>query len=128
MAKEVGKSESRSFFKQAEEFLELAKNGFERGFYNPAGFNAIQAIINANDAICVHLLGRRASTDHREAVRLHTDLIQVINDASQKRRLAGALEIRSEVGYLGKPVSKAVAEKLLKDAILFITWVQKQLH
>ena len=128
MVKEVGKSESQSYLKQAEEFLELAKRGFECGFYNPAGFNAIQAIINANDAICVHHLGRRASTDHREAVRLHTDLIRVLNDSSQKRRLAGALEQRSEVGYLGKPVSKAVAEKLLKDAIIFITWVQKQLH
>ncbi|MCX6664557.1 MAG: HEPN domain-containing protein [Euryarchaeota archaeon] len=92
MVKEVGKSESRSYLKQAEEFLELAKTGFERGFYNPAGFNAIQTIINANDAICVHYLERRASTDHREAVRLHTDLIRVLNDASQKRRLAGALE------------------------------------
>jgi len=125
MVKEVRKSESSSFIKQAEEFLELAKKGFERGFYNPAGFNAIQAIINANDAICVHHLGRRASTDHREAVRIHTDLIRILNDASQKRRLAGALEQRSEIGYLGKPVSKAAAEKLLKDAIIFIEWVKE---
>ena len=127
MAKEIRKSESGSYIKQAEEFLELAKRGFERELYNASGFNAIQAIINANDAICIYLLGRRASTDHREAVKLHTDLIRVINDASQKRRLSGALEQRAEAGYLGKVVSKNAAEKLIKDAITFIEWVKKYL-
>ena len=127
MAKEVRKSESGSYIKQAEEFLELAKRGFEREFYNASGFNAIQAIINANDAICIYLLGRRASTDHREAVKLHTDLIRIIGDASQKRRLSGALEQRAEVGYLGKAFSKNVAEKLLRDAIIFIEWTKKYL-
>ncbi len=128
MVKEVRKSESSSYLKQAEEFLELAKGGFERGFYNAAGFNAIQAIINANDAVCIYFLGRRASTDHREAVKLHTDIIRIMNDASQRRRLSGALEQRSEVGYLGKPISKSIAEKLLKDAILFIEWVKKYIR
>jgi len=127
VVKEVKKSESSSYLRQAEEFLELAKKGFEQMFYNPAGFNAIQAIINANDAICIRHLGRRASTDHREAVRIHTDLIRVLNDASQKRRLANALEQRSEVGYLGKPISKSAAEQLLKDTIVFIAWVKKYL-
>ena len=127
MVKEVRKSESSSYLKQAEEFLEVAKKGFERDFYNAAGFNAIQAIINANDAVCIHFLGQRASMDHREAVKLHTDLIRILNDPSQKRRLSGALEQRSEVGYLGKPISKNNAEKLLKDAIIFIEWTKNLL-
>ena len=127
MVKEVGKTESKSYIKQAEEFLELAKKGFENDFYNAAGFNAIQAIINANDAICINILGRRASTDHREAVKLHTDVVRALNDSSQKRRLSGALEQRSEVGYLGKTISKNVAEKLLKDAIIFIEWAKKHI-
>ena len=127
MAKKVSKFGSSSYIKQAEEFLELAKKGFEREFYNASGFNAIQAIINANDAICIHLLGRRASTDHREAIKLHTDLTRITNDASQKQRLNNALEKRSEVGYLGKITSKKVAEKLLKDAIVFIEWTKRQL-
>lgn len=128
MVKEVNKSESSSYIKQAEEFLELTKKGFERGFYNAAGFNAIQAIINANDAICISLLGRRASTDHREAIKLHTDLARIINDASQKRRLSNAMEKRAEMGYLGKTVSKKVSEKLLKDAIIFIEWTKRHLQ
>ena len=128
MVKEVRKSESSSHLQQAEEFLEIAKKGFERNFYNASGFNAIQAIINANDAICIHLLGRRASTDHREAIKLHTDLTRTINDASQKRRLSMALEKRSEVGYLGKPISKKIAENLLKDAIIFIEWTKRNIQ
>ena len=125
MVKEVRKSESSSYVRQAEEFLEVAKKGFERDFYNAAGFNAIQAIINTNDAVCIYFLGQRASTDHREAVKLHTDLIRILGDPSQKRRLSGALEQRSKVGYLGKPISKSSAEKLLKDAIIFIEWAKK---
>lgn len=128
MVKEVSKSESRLYLKQAEEFLELAKKGFERKLFNASGFNAIQAVINANDAICIQILGRRASTDHREAIKLHMDLITIINDASQKRRLRNALEKRAEVGYLGKAVSKKVAEKLLKDAIIFIEWAKHHLQ
>ena len=127
MAREVKKSESSSYLMLADEFLELSKNGFEKKFYNASGFNAIQAIINANDALCIHLLGRRASTDHREAIKLHTDLTRITNDASQKQRLNNALEKRSEVGYLGKITSKKVAEKLLKDAIVFIEWTKRQL-
>jgi len=127
MVKEVEKTESGSYIKQAEEFLDLAKKGFESKYYNAAGFNAIQAIINANDAICIFILGRRASADHREAVKLHTDVIRIINDATQKRRLSGALEQRSETGYLGKSISKYTAEKLIKDAIVFLEWVKKHL-
>lgn len=125
MVKKVTKSMSSFFIKQAEEFLELSKKGFERKLYNASGFNAIQAIINANDAICIHLLGRRASIDHREAIKIHTDLVRIINDASQKRRLSNALEKRAEIGYLGKTTSKKVAEQLLKDAIIFIEWAEK---
>ena len=128
MVKEVNKSKSSSYIKQAEEFLELAKKGFERGFYNASGFNAIQAIINANDAMCIHLLGRRASTGHREAIKIHTDVTRVINDASQKRRLSNALEKRAEIGYLGKIASKKVTEKLLKDAIIFMEWTKRHLQ
>lgn len=127
MVKKVTKSTSSSYIKQAEEFLELAKKGFERNLYNASGFNAIQAIINANDAVCVHLLSRRASTDHREAIKIHMDLVRTINDASQKRRLSNALEKRAEIGYLGKTTSKKVAEQLLKDAIVFIEWSKKLL-
>lgn len=127
MAKEISKSESRSYLKQAEEFLEIAKKGFEKDFYNATGFNAIQAIINANDSLCIHYLGRRASMDHREAIKIHIDIVRIINDASQKQRLSRALEQRSAVGYLGKPLSKNNAEKLLKDAIIFIEWVKNNL-
>lgn len=127
MVKEIRKSESSAYIEQAEEFLEIAKKGFEKGFYNAAGFNAIQAVINANDAICIRILGRRATTGHREAVKLHADLIRTINDSSQRRRLSKALEKRSEAGYLGKPISKDVAERLLKDAVVFIEWVKKYL-
>jgi len=128
MAREVKKSESSSYLMLADEFLELSKNGFEKKFYNASGFNAIQATINANDALCIYFLKRRASADHREAIKLHVDVVRTINDSSQRQRISYVLEKRSEVGYLGKPISESTAEKLLKDAIIFIEWTKKYIR
>ena len=58
----------------------------------------------------------------------YADLTRVINDASQKRRLSDALEKRAEIGYLGKTKSKKAAEKILKDAIVFIEWSKRRLQ
>ena len=98
---------------------------FENKLYNASGFNSIQATINANDAICIYFLERISSSDHREAIRLHVDVVNIINDSSQRRRISYVLEKRAEVGYLGKPISRNTAEKLLKDAIIFTEWVKK---
>ena len=125
--KEIHKSESKWYLQQAEEFLESAKNSFTQDLLNASGFNAIQSMINANDALCIQILGRRASTDHREAIKLHIDVINSIHDASMKKRFMRALELRSEVGYLGKPISKNTAEKLLKNAIVFNEWVKTKI-
>ncbi len=125
MVKEIRKEEADSYLKKAEEFLEEAKESFLKNRFNVAGFNAIQTVINANDALTITILGKRASMDHREALRIHTDAVRVINDSSCRRILKDSLDSRTEVGYSGRMISKASAESLLRDAVRFLGWVKR---
>jgi HEPN domain-containing protein len=128
MVREVSKREASGYLKQADEFLASAQENLVKGRFNAAGFNAIQAIVNANDALTIYFLERRASKDHREAVKLHVDVVKIINDSSCRSIIKNALDARSAVGYLGKPTSKKEAEKLVRPAIKFIEWVRRHIE
>jgi HEPN domain-containing protein len=125
MARQVKKHEARAYLKQAEEFLSSARDNLTNRRFNAAGFNAIQSIINANDALTIYFLERRASADHKEAIRLHIDVVRVISDSAQRETIKRALDMRSEAGYLGKPILEKKAAKLIKNAVSFIGWVKK---
>ena len=127
MARTVKREASAGFLRQAKEFLESARRNFEERRYNAAGFDAVQSLINGNDAVTAHLLGTVASMDHREAVRLHMDVVRILGDSSQKDPLKRDLEQRSVFGYLGVSASRAQAERVLRDAARFMAWVQRTL-
>lgn len=115
------------YLRQAEEFLEAARRSFGERAYNAAGFLAIQSMINANDALTAHFLGTVASLDHREAVRMHVEVVRLLGDASQKDVLKRDLDQRSTFGYLGVSASRAQAERVLRDAARFLAWVRRSL-
>lgn len=125
MVKEIGKEEAKSYLSKAEEFLEEAKDALLKARFNVSGLNATQAIINANDALTVAIIGKRASRDHREAIRMHIEVIGLVNDSSGKKILKNALDSRTEVGYSGRMISKVTAESLLRNSIKFLEWVKK---
>lgn len=125
MVKEVNKKEVLNYLKQAEEFLDSARDNLNAGRFNASGFNATQSIINANDALTIYFLGRRASKDHREAVKLHVDVVREINDSSCRNIIKKALDMRSTVGYLGTSTSSKNAENLVRQASKFIEWVKR---
>ena len=70
MARTVRREAAAGFVRQAEEFLESARRNFEERRYNAAGFDAVQSLINANDALTAHFLGAVPSLDHREAMKI----------------------------------------------------------
>ncbi len=125
MVREVKSDDAFNYVKKAEEFLGSAQDNFIKGRFNAAGFDATQAIINANDALTIFFLGKRASSDHREAVKLHLDVIRTISDNAGRTALKNALDMRSAAGYLGDTIGKADAENLIKSAIRFIEWVRR---
>lgn len=124
MVKEEEREEALKYLNKAEEFLSIAKLAFQQSKFNAAAFDAIQAIINANDALTIFILGKRASMDHKEAIDMHVETIRKIQDNSMRMVLHGALSSRSEIGYSGKIVKKEEAEKFLRNAIRFIEWVK----
>ena len=125
MVKDIKRREAMKYLAQAEEFLASARQSLESDRYNAAGFNAVQAMINANDALTIFHLEQRASTDHREGIKLHADVAKIINDGSQRERLKEALQLRSDAGYMGTPISKNDAERVLRHATQFIAWTRK---
>lgn len=127
MARTVKRETSGAFLRQAAEFLESARVNLAAARPNAAGFDAIQAFISANDALTAHFLGLCASMDHREAVRLHVDVVRILGDSSQRDALKRSLDQRSEFGYLGKPVSKVQAERVVKASARFYEWVRRAL-
>ncbi len=125
MARTVRRGAATAFLRQSEEFLESARRNFEEKRYNAAGFDAVQSLINANDALTAHFLGAVASLDHREPVRLHADVVRLLGDASQREALKRDLDQRSLFGYLGTSASRAQAERVLRDAARFLEWVRR---
>lgn len=124
MVKEEKREEALKYLNKAEEFLSIAKIAFQQSKFNVAAFDAIQAIINANDALTIFILGKRASMDHKEAIDMHIETIRKIQDSSMRAVLHGALSSRSEIGYSGKIVKKEEAEKFLRNAAHFVEWVK----
>lgn len=127
MARTVRREASAAYLRQSEEFLVSATANLEGKRYNAAGFDAVQCLINANDALTARFLGAVASLDHREAVRLHADVVRVLGDASQREILKRDLDERSAFGYLGVSASRAQAERVLRDAARFLAWVRRSL-
>ena len=125
MARTVRREAATGFLAQAEEFLASARGNFEERRYNAAGFDAVQSLINANHALTAHVLGAVASLDHREAVRLHADVVRILGDASQREALKRDLDERSSFGYVGTTASRAQAERVLRDAARFWEWVRR---
>lgn len=127
MVTEVKKKKAIQYLKQSEEFLASSKDNLKSGRNNASGFNAAQSMINANDALTLYFLGRRASRDHSEAIKLHIDVVKIINDSSWRKKLKESLDMRSNAGYTGSNISKTDAEKLVRYAAQFIGWVRNYL-
>jgi HEPN domain-containing protein len=122
MARKVRKESAKEFLKKSEEFYYSALENYQKSRYDVSVFDSSQAIILANDAFCIFKLGRRASKDHREAIRLH---VQASEGKKSKREIvAEALEKRSEFGYTEKKSSQKSANLLLIRTKRFIDWVK----
>ena len=124
MVKEIDKQMADRYLEKAEEFFETASSALENGKADAAMFNATQAIFLANDAFCIHFLGRRASKDHRESVNLHLQAARVISDTSKKGIIAGIFDERSESGYTEKNTKQEDARKTIIETRKFINWVK----
>ncbi|MEW5759722.1 MAG: hypothetical protein AB1779_03030 [Candidatus Thermoplasmatota archaeon] len=123
MARIYPREYAKDFLKKAKKFLEIAKRTVE-DYPEEGAFNAIQASINANDALTIWVLGKKASTDHGEAIFLHKEASSKIGE-SKIDLLTSELELRSATGYDIKKISKHDdCVVLVKKAERFVRWVE----
>lgn len=127
MVKEYPKDYAKDFLKKSKKFLDIATLILER-YPEEAAFNATQSIINANDALTIFMLGKRASKDHREAILLHKEVVKKIGDSSKLSIVQMSLESRECTGYdIKKSLGKKDCEILVKRAERFVNWVENLL-
>ena len=122
--------------KEAEFWLDSAKQLFdsesvEREKYTVVGAMTIHAIIRANDAMSMKLLGKGASR-HDEAIALFKQLIEQNKIPSKfadmrSEILAPAINLKSKVDYKGEELSKAEAEKWIRNAGIFLKCAKESL-
>jgi len=124
MVRNVNRTDARKYLDQATEFLESAQMCLNEGRFNAATFIAIQAMINANDALTIHVLEKRASSHHGEATELHELATRPKGDPKMKNHLKDALKLRANAGYIGDSVSKKGAKKALSSASAYVSWVK----
>ena len=122
MAKEVRKEEAERYMRKSEEFYGSATDNYQKRRFNASSFDASQAIILANDALCIFALGTRPSKDHREAVRMH---VEALRGAPHKKDvLEEALSKRTKSGYTDAESTENEANILLLKARRFMDWAK----
>ena len=117
-------NEEMIFMKKSEEFLDMAKDAFLKEKYDVSVFLCGQAVINANDALTLKFLKKRGGWSHDEALELHKKVVMIINDDTGRRYLKELIDARRVYGYTQKTCSKTEAERFLRDANKFLSWVR----
>jgi HEPN domain-containing protein len=121
--REYPKEYGEKFLDRARRFMEIA-DSFKEKYPEEASFIAIQAIINANDALTVYCIQERASKDHREAIKLHKMSASKIG-GGKVGVLQEALDLRDAAGYdVMRHISKQSCELIIKRAERFLNWVE----
>lgn len=124
--REYPRTYAKEFLKRAKIFLSIAEQNKD-DFPKEACFNAIQSVINANDAFTICTIEQRASKDHREAIKLHKIASEKLGE-SKVSTLLEALDLRDATGYdIMKHVSKQSCELMIKRAERFIDWVERKI-
>lgn len=106
-----------TFWKKGQRFAHSATANAAAGDWDPAVANAVNAVINISDAICVHYMGVRSAGDsHHDAVNLlgaATDMSPEVR-AALTRQLEALLNMKTIAQYEGRLLAEKDAEKALK--------------
>ena len=127
--RDVQKSMYINFLKKAEECFHASKHSFSTEEWNAAAINAIHCCISSCDAMCVYFLGKRhAGEAHEEAVNLFRSVKESKDEIkTNAARLLRTLAVKNIAEYEERLVNRSEAERILKDAERFLTFVKKEL-
>jgi len=125
----IDRSKYRNYLLKAEEFLDTAKDAFERTRYNASVLNSVHAIISAADALLVFVKGfRYAGARHEEAVELFSGIFTGAPEHEKNvSRFGTILSIKNKAEYLEVLLSSEDATDALRDAVRFLSYVKSKL-
>ena len=128
-ARNVDRWRSAEYLKRAEECLVSMQRDFGEGRWGSCVILAIHAAISAADALCVHELGKRSTSEsHRDAITLFQSIDA--NDEEIRKaviRLAELLKIKTDAEYGERPQSRSDAERAKLNAERLVSFVKKRL-
>ena len=124
--KQEPKENAKQRIRDAEEFLESAKENVRQERFKAGLDNAVDAAIAANDAFTIWLVQQVGSTDHREAIRIHLLAGKKISE-NKSQTLKRLLDLRHKMTYRAVKVPKGMADETLRDAIGFVGWVREKM-
>lgn len=113
-----GPHKARLFWQKSQRFARAARANLAAGEYDPAVSNAVNAVINVVDALCVRERGERSSGEsHHGAVRLLSSLKGLDADVREGlgKRLSALLSTKTLAQYEGELVARADAEHAIRD-------------
>ena len=127
--RDVHKSIYVNFIKKAEECFHASGFSFNAQEWNASAINAIHCCISACDAMCVYFLGKRHSGDsHEESVGLFRTVKENNEEIkTNASRLLRTLAVKNIAEYEERLVNRAEAERILKNAERFLSFVKKEL-
>ncbi|MCX6820529.1 MAG: hypothetical protein NT016_01085 [Candidatus Aenigmarchaeota archaeon] len=120
------KDKSPQRLSDAVEFLDSANANFFSGRYKAALGNAADAAIAANDAFTMWFIGKVATADHLEAVKLHREAGCRLNE-NKSHVLGTLLDMRHIKAYKAVTVSKTEAEAAVRQSNAFVGWVKEKI-
>ncbi|MBC7286458.1 MAG: hypothetical protein H5T86_00135 [Armatimonadetes bacterium] len=97
---------AREYLAVAEDYLAATENNVRAQLPNPAVYAAVHAVICANDAVCIALIGERSlARTHGEAVGLLKRACRGTpyegSVAARARQLEDILSLKTEAEYSG---------------------------
>jgi HEPN domain-containing protein len=119
----------QSYLKEARRFRDVAQAANDPDHANQAVSNAAHAVIAANDAFCLFLIGKRSKGEsHAEAARLLKEACQGKEweeDVPRRaRQLLEVLQYKNASQYYGSPLPPDVTDRVMKQAGRFLEWVE----
>jgi hypothetical protein len=110
----ITKADAAAHCRQAEEYLRAAEHSLEIADYNAAAGTAIDAGINAADAVAGLNLGRRWKGPHEQAAQFVAGAgVDGRDIAKGLRRL---LPLKTQAQYSSRPVARSQAEQCVRAA------------
>lgn len=113
------------YLSRAEQYLRSMNIAFENKDWDSCVGNGIHAIISAQDALTIHIKGKRyKGTDHGEAAALFKTLIHSDEHKKAFQRLTGAISIKTDAEYGDRSSTEKEAQRVIKDAERFLAYVK----